>query len=182
MIELRRILKRVGVTALYVTHDQQEAFAVADRVVVMNAGLFEQIGTPQAVYARPATPFVARFLGLTNLLTVHNLTADGEVITALGRFRLEHPPVHAPACLLIRPEIEAQHLTAPGEAGSVQGRVSAVSFRGSDYHLELVATGQGDQAHTLDFILPTRHRGHLHVPAVGEAITIGIEPGQLLLL
>ena len=69
MNQLRAILKDVGVTALYVTHDQQEAFAVADRVVVMNRGRIEQIGPPEQVYARPASAFVARFMGLDNLLS-----------------------------------------------------------------------------------------------------------------
>lgn len=55
-------------TAVYVTHDQTEAFAVADRLAVMNAGRIEQLGAPPAVYERPATPFVARFLGFENLL------------------------------------------------------------------------------------------------------------------
>ena len=68
MIELRRILKAAHLTAIYVTHDQAEAFAVADRVAVMNAGRIEQIDTPAAVYAQPASEFVARFLGMPNLI------------------------------------------------------------------------------------------------------------------
>ncbi|MCX6027958.1 MAG: ABC transporter ATP-binding protein [Chloroflexi bacterium] len=84
MNELRVILKGVGVTALYVTHDQEEAFAVADRVLIMRArleagegGRVEQEGTPQAVYRRPATGYVARFLGFRNLL-------EGRVSGELG--------------------------------------------------------------------------------------------------
>ncbi|PKO21192.1 MAG: iron ABC transporter ATP-binding protein [Chloroflexi bacterium HGW-Chloroflexi-1] len=85
MNELRIILKRVGVTALYVTHDQEEAFAIADRVLIMRArlemgegGHIEQAGTPQAVYRHPATPYVAQFLGFRNLL-------EGVVIGAEAR-------------------------------------------------------------------------------------------------
>src|SRR5690606_14441447 len=66
--ELRRILKEMGVTALYVTHDQDEAMALGDRMVIMQRGRIEQVGTPTAVYTHPATPFVARFLGFTNLI------------------------------------------------------------------------------------------------------------------
>jgi ABC-type Fe3+/spermidine/putrescine transport system ATPase subunit len=86
MTELRLILKRVGVTALYVTHDQQEAFAVADRIVVMQRGSVEQIGAPQAIHDRPASEFVARFLGFHNLLpaTVSPPGEDGP-----GRVRVE---------------------------------------------------------------------------------------------
>src|SRR5512139_2624379 len=69
MIELRRILKAAHLTSLYVTHDQSEAFAVADRVAVMNAGRVEQIDTPSNLYAQPATDFVARFLGMPNLIS-----------------------------------------------------------------------------------------------------------------
>jgi len=66
--ELRGILRQVGQTAIYVTHDQEEAFALADRVLIMHQGHIVQAGTPEAVYRRPADEFVARFLGLTNLL------------------------------------------------------------------------------------------------------------------
>jgi ABC-type Fe3+/spermidine/putrescine transport system ATPase subunit len=66
--DLREIIKRVGLTALYVTHDQHEAFAIADRIALMNAGQFEQVGAPAAVYQRPKTAFAARFLGLNNIV------------------------------------------------------------------------------------------------------------------
>ncbi|RME43427.1 MAG: ABC transporter ATP-binding protein, partial [Chloroflexi bacterium] len=68
MVELRHILKNVGLTSLYVTHDQEEAFALADRVLIMQEGRIVQRGTPEEVYRRPAIPFVAQFLGLTNLI------------------------------------------------------------------------------------------------------------------
>lgn len=66
--DLRKIIKRVGLTALYVTHDQHEAFAIADRIALMNAGQFEQVGAPADVYQRPKTAFAARFLGLNNIV------------------------------------------------------------------------------------------------------------------
>jgi ABC-type Fe3+/spermidine/putrescine transport system ATPase subunit len=67
-IELKRIQERVGITFVYVTHDQEEALAMSDRVAVMNRGRIEQLGLPQEIYDRPATPFVARFIGETNFL------------------------------------------------------------------------------------------------------------------
>ena len=66
--EIRRVQLEVGTTTLFVTHDQEEALAVADRVGVMRAGRLEQLGAPERVYSRPATPFVAEFVGLTNKL------------------------------------------------------------------------------------------------------------------
>ncbi|MEZ4617081.1 MAG: ABC transporter ATP-binding protein [Caldilineaceae bacterium] len=113
--ELRTILKQVDATALYVTHDQQEAFAVADRLVVMRAGRIEQIGTPQAIYQTPANTFVARFLGLSNLVPVAvNKAVSGQLQTPFGNWslvadgenRLNHAAFDATAklCLLIRPD------------------------------------------------------------------------------
>ena len=66
--EIRRLQKSLGITALYVTHDQEEAMSISDRIAVMRAGQVEQLGAPWEIYQRPATPFVARFMGTTNLL------------------------------------------------------------------------------------------------------------------
>ncbi len=68
MLELPELLAELQQTAIYVTHDQEEAFAVADRVLVLNRGRLEQLDTPEAMFRRPASPFVARFLGLDNLI------------------------------------------------------------------------------------------------------------------
>src|SRR5512145_1648316 len=110
MIEVRRILKSARLTSIYVTHDQAEAFAVADRVAIMNAGRIEQIGTPVEVYARPASEFVARFLGLPNLIagTVISCAANVAVIrTALGHLHVTTDRTFKPQqaiTLLIRPD------------------------------------------------------------------------------
>src|SRR4029453_7633259 len=88
--DLRAILKRVGVTSIYVTHDQAEAFAIADWLVLMNAGLIEQQGPPEQVYRQPATRFAARFLGLSNLVDARVLGREGSALlfeTPLGRMR-----------------------------------------------------------------------------------------------
>lgn len=78
-IELREIQQRLGVTAVYVTHDQSEAMALSDRIIVMNRGAIEQVGTPEQIYRRPATRFVAEFVGTTNFLNgrVSGTTAGG---------------------------------------------------------------------------------------------------------
>jgi ABC-type Fe3+/spermidine/putrescine transport system ATPase subunit len=183
MIELRRILKQVGVTGLYVTHDQQEAFAISDRVVVMNAGCFEQVGAPEEVYARPATAFVARFLGLTNLIPARVMAdAPYQVQTPLGSFTLERAAPAGEHLLLIRPEIERHNLGQPADGGEITGRLAAISFRGSDYHLDIIVPGNDNRGYPLDFVLPTRHRGRLHLPTIEEKIQLGINASQLMLL
>ncbi len=90
-VELRRLLRDLGMTAIFVTHDQEEALALSDRIAVMNAGRIEQFDTSQAIYARPATPFVLDFVGQSTVLHGTVSVADGNALTidtALG-------PVHA---------------------------------------------------------------------------------------
>ncbi|CAG0932874.1 partial sulfate transport system ATP-binding protein, partial [Planctomycetaceae bacterium] len=146
MIEVRRILKSARLTAIYVTHDQAEAFAVADRVVIMNAGRIEQIGTPVEVYARPASEFVARFLGLPNLIdgTVISQAANVAVIrTPLGHLHVTTDRTFKPQqaiTLLIRPDaavidpnpFDAEHewFAETPQANVLEGELIDVAFRG----------------------------------------------------
>jgi putative spermidine/putrescine transport system ATP-binding protein len=122
--EIKRIQTEVGTTALFVTHDQEEALAVADRVGVMRAGRLEQLGTPADVYLKPATPFVADFVGLSNRLPGR---LDGDGVVVLGtRLPLVSPAAHGPdVTALVRPEsVEV----VPDTDGP--GRVLTVSFLG----------------------------------------------------
>jgi ABC-type Fe3+/spermidine/putrescine transport system ATPase subunit len=131
--ELRSILKRLGQTTLYVTHDQEEAFTLADRVIIMNAGSIEQAGEPQEIYANPNSVFVARFLGLNNLLKGTVLRTGGEILirTAIGEFTLpdslrENLP-DGECTLLVRPERARLNGSGPLRlAGILRER----SFRG----------------------------------------------------
>jgi ABC-type Fe3+/spermidine/putrescine transport system ATPase subunit len=79
--ELRALLKRLGMTAVFVTHDQEEAFALSDRIAVLNRGELQQLGTPEELYARPANPFVAGFLGRANFLPATVVTMDGDALS-----------------------------------------------------------------------------------------------------
>jgi ABC-type Fe3+/spermidine/putrescine transport system ATPase subunit len=110
-VELKQIQRQVGTSFVYVTHDQQEALAMSDRIVVMNAGLIEQIGSSEEVYERPATRFVASFLGTSNLLEgVMAETHNGyvHVDTAVGLLTAERPAMlpaaGAPVAVAVRPE------------------------------------------------------------------------------
>lgn len=192
MVELRSILTRVGVTALYVTHDQEEAFALADRVVVMNRGRIEQVGRPEAVYTHPASPFVARFLGFRNLIPATlEQPGNGRLRTPLGE--LPAPPDAAGRAagsytLLIRPE--AARWPGQGELpGSfrLEGKLTRRSFRGSHYGIELeVAGSQGMER--LHFELPAYSLSSdggepvLRLPDPGASIELAIHPGLMTLL
>jgi len=179
MNELRAILKRVGVTAITVTHDQQEAFALADRIVVMESGRALQIGRPEEVYRRPATPAVARFLGLTNLLEGHVIqTTPLTVETAIGVFPLDHHPspitrYPPPVTVLIHPEAAS---TCPtGGAALVEGTLTGRSFRGGHYQVE-VAHPAGPR---LTFAL---RAAPFELPPIGQPIQLYLDPNAITLL
>ncbi len=127
--EIRRVQLEVGTTTLFVTHDQEEALAIADRVGVMRAGRLDQLGRPMDVYARPATAFVAEFVGLTNRLP--GAVRGGEVEIRGQRLPLVRPESpDGPAVALVRPE--AVSLVADGgAAGPLVGTVIATAFLGA---------------------------------------------------
>ncbi len=149
--EIRILQRDGGITAIVVTHDQGEAMAMADRLVVMRDGRVEQVGRQEDLYERPATPFVAGFIGQSNL--VHGrldaaslLTDGGDRIALAGRYRTAER-----ACLAIRPE--SIRIT-PGSAGRGQGTVKLCSYLGAvlehvvrlDSGLDLIVRGPGAEA------------------------------------
>jgi putative spermidine/putrescine transport system ATP-binding protein len=139
--ELRAIQQRTGATTLLVTHDQAEAMALSDRIVVMNHGRAEQVASPQDAYARPASPFVAQFLGRTNVLkgTVQN--TDGRSILRVGDacWTLAQPCCDSPVMISVRPERIA--FAASGGTG-LPGRVRDCVFQGHEW-LHRVETACG---------------------------------------
>jgi ABC-type Fe3+/spermidine/putrescine transport system ATPase subunit len=178
MTELCDILTEVGVTALYVTHDQAEAFAIADRAVVMNTGRVEQIGPPEMIYRCPATPFVAHFLGLTNL--AQGLILDhGLVASAWGDVRVDTGDhvVGEKVNVLIRPEAAKFAAEDPlmGKGNVIRGKLTMRSFRGGRYRVRV----QPDTGPPLDFELAAI--GELPVRP-GSRVTIELDPGGIALL
>ena len=128
--EIRRVQLEVGITTLFVTHDQEEALAIADRVGVMQSGRLEQIGPPTAIYGRPATPFVAEFVGLTNRLS--GVVRGGSVEVRGTRIPLVQPDVpDGPAVALIRPEAVTLTSSADTSTGQLVGTVIATAFLGA---------------------------------------------------
>ena len=175
MDELPAILHQAGVTVISVTHDQEEAFAISDRVALMRAGRVVQIGTPQALYRQPGSRWVARFLGLTNLLDAE-IVAPGRVSTAIGALdvqssALEEWEVGSVAQLLIRPEAARVSESGPNW---VSLKVTGCSFRGMHWHVD----GRHGSGAELSFIFP----GGVDVPLVGETIGLSLDPQALMLL
>ena len=182
MVDLRTILKQVGtvlgqpegITAVYVTHDQAEAFAIADRVVVMNAGQIEQEGRPTDLYRQPRTPFVARFLGMENIID-GQITALNPPIaqTTLGLLQLNAIPdlqLNQTITVLIRPE--AAQLGEDG-VNIVNGRLQTISFRGR-YQQAIVQVGE--TALKLEFDTAVA------LPDLGTNITFTLDPATILRL
>lgn len=155
--EIRRIQTDLGITTLFVTHDQDEALAVADRVAVMRAGNIEQVGTPEDLYARPASPFVADFVGLSN--RVPGVVRDGFVHVYGTRLPLvDSSQADGDVWVFLRPE------DVEFADDGVSGVVSTSSFLGS-----LRRTGVRLDDGTILF---TQHNVHLR-PAVGEQVHLG---------
>jgi sulfate transport system ATP-binding protein len=144
--ELRRWLRRlhdeIHVTSVFVTHDQEEAFEVADRVVLMNAGRIEQVGTPAQVFEEPASPFVMRFLGAVNVFRGRVDAGRAYV----GDLEFSAPAAvdeRAPAHVFVRPhELEISRAPAPG---SFPARVVRVVTLGSAVRVELAAPPYGER-------------------------------------
>ena len=138
--EIRRLQQQLGVTTIMVTHDQEEALSMADRIVVMNHGVIEQIGSPHDIYERPATPFVADFVGKVNVLPA---VALGGGRFRAGRLELQcagdcgdHAP-GTPVRLYLRPEDRVVEGALDGAPNRVRGRVSKVEFLGSSCMAEV---------------------------------------------
>jgi ABC-type Fe3+/spermidine/putrescine transport system ATPase subunit len=167
MLELPRILRGTEQTALYVTHDQEEAFAIADRVIVMRAGREVRIGTPEEIYRQPRTPFVARFLGLDNLLDGRAVLrgSGSEVGTALGKLAIPMP-IEGDVILLLRPEkVEL----GAGDGVSIEGEVVETSFRGGSQRVVL-RTGRLE----LSFDFPSSTQ----LPTAGGRIELHFDPAE----
>ncbi|HYS30599.1 MAG TPA: ABC transporter ATP-binding protein [Candidatus Limnocylindria bacterium] len=170
--EIRRVQLEVGITTLFVTHDQEEALAIADRVGVMNAGRIEQLGPPVEVYSRPATPFVASFVGLTNRLA--GVVRGGAVDVRGTRLPLVQPEApDGPAVALVRPE--AVTLTTDGQlaSGPLVGIVIATAFLGATSR---VTVDLGDV--TVLAQLPTSEASAL---TAGTRVRLALRPDPVLI-
>ncbi|MCK2041733.1 ABC transporter ATP-binding protein [Chromohalobacter salexigens] len=170
-VELLRVQKRLGMTFVFVTHDQQEAMVMSDRIAVLNGGTIQQVGAPREVYERPVNAFVARFMGHDNLYTISARKSD-RLITALGELTAED--AGNGELLLIRPE------TLDLLPGAVEGpnhltaTVAERLYRGSHAEFRLAIGNTTLQA-------TVNNRGR-HLPEVGETVTVAVAPEDLVTL
>ncbi len=142
-LEIRRIQQTMGITTIYVTHDQEEALLISDRVVVMSQGCMEQVGTPANIYNFPASEFVAQFVGQLNMAPVTKIDLHNHTCILAGQVvRFEHSPerkVSESPRLAIRPE-ELQIGTGEGR-NALKGRVESVFFLGAVVRLRVDVGG-----------------------------------------
>ena len=154
-LEIQKLHRELGITSLFVTHDQVEAMTLAQRMIVMNAGRMEQFGTPEEVYTRPATTFVASFIGSPPMNLLHG-QADGSRFTTDGQtLPLPHAAPRAGELMLgLRPNMRA----GPTVAGHLGLQVDVVEMLGAE---RLVYGRLGDST------IHRAHRRHLAAPAAG---------------
>ncbi|MEV0617757.1 ABC transporter ATP-binding protein [Nonomuraea sp. NPDC050404] len=173
-VELRAIQRRIGTTMVFVTHDQEEALALSDRVAVMNGGRIEQLGTPDEVYRRPATRFVAQFIGAANVLegtvTAGGLDLGGGLVVGGLPGLVEGER----AVVAIRPERIRLSEAGAGTAGTVGYR----AFAGDAWHVEVrLADGR-----MLSVQLPDTGAGAADPPGAGTSVVASWDPADVIVL
>ena len=174
--EIRRIQRTLGVTVVYVTHDQQEAMAMSDRVAVFNAGRIQQVAPPEVLYEEPLRPFVATFIGDNNLLPGRVVAADGDSCeVAVGdavvkAFLVAPLAVGAEVVLAIRPERVALAPVAGTYSNEFDARIDDIVFLGDHLRLRVTVCGHDDFVVKIPNIV-----GHGAVLA-GDRVRIGWTP------
>ncbi len=177
--EIKRIHAETGVTIIYVTHDQEEALRLSDRIVLFNHGGIEQIGTGEDLYQRPASAFAAGFIGNSNFIDIELLAHRGDLgqvrcpdgstfagVPLMGRTRTQTPQI------MLRPE----HIRLSAAAEGIEGHVTDAAFLG-DVMAHTVLTGWGQE-----IMVRTPRRMFVDAPAgVGDAVRLGFAPADAFL-
>jgi spermidine/putrescine transport system ATP-binding protein len=175
-LELKRIQEEIGITFIYVTHDQEEAMTMSDRLAVMRAGRIEQIGAPEETYERPATEFVASFLGASNLIQAARAETSGTVTLADGTAvkvpaeRLESAGAHLK--IGVRPEkiLIARNGSAGADWNTLEGRLVVRTFVGVSNQY----TVEGPAGETLTVY--EQNVGDADAPSAGERVRLAWRP------
>src|SRR5829696_9575516 len=168
--ELRALQRKLGLTAVYVTHDQEEANAIADRIAVIDQGRIQQIGPPADLYDRPSNGFVATFLGSANLID-GQIEADGRFVGADGLSLAGMAAPTGPACISIRPQDVVVARAGEGIAATVAEREFLGGF--TRYRMQV-------RSHVI--VVDVAHRRGAAPHAVGSRVGLAIDPRQVSLL
>ena len=171
--ELREILKNASQTALYVTHDQEEAFSIADRIVILGDQKIAQVGTAREIYFHPKSPYVAKFLGMTNLLdgTARPVENGSEINTKLGTWIIKRT-FQGPGVVLIRPDMIHLNENEGQNESRITGKLISSIFSGVSHQIRI----QVEDVY-LRFNLASQDIG---IPSPGESITFGFEPEEAI--
>jgi putative spermidine/putrescine transport system ATP-binding protein len=159
-IEIKRLHRQTGATILFVTHDQDEALALSDRICLMNAGRVEQVGTPQEMYEQPKTLLAADFIGISNVLRGKVGHEGNTLNTADGPVPISRSKSHIDAALVVRPE----HMVLSDGPGLLRGRVAEAVYAGSETRI-IVVLGSGN-------ILTIRRSHGSRNPPIGAIVTV----------
>ena len=177
--EIRRLQRSLNMTSVYVTHDQEEALSISDRVVVMNLGEMEQEGTPQEIYAHPESQFVAGFIGKVNALPAEVVRVDRDEVTAsfgATSFTVYRPnipiTVGQRVSLLIRPE--SVDLSAEPDGAAPKGRIAQVTYLGEKVEYDIECGGAQIKSVSFD---PARHG----MFAQGQDVYLHMQGGSMAL-
>ncbi len=177
--EIKALQRQLGVTTIMVTHDQEEALSVADRIVVMNHGAIEQVGTPMEVYREPATPFVADFVGRINAVAATRC-GDGRLRIGTTEFQgnglAGHGSTGEPVTVYLRPEDVLARPIAPGEPNVFEACIERIEFLGS-YCLVTVA-GAALAGERLDVVLSLNFLAEQQLQ-VGSCLPLKLLPERL---
>ena len=174
--EIRKIQQKVGITAIYVTHDQSEAMSISDKIIIMSKGKVEQIGTPREIYYHPTSKFVADFIGEANFLEAQVRSADGEkamISVAGGEFEVNnfaHAKAGETATLVLRPEG-----VSLSEKGLLEGTVTLSTFMGAYQYYQMIV---GDIEIQITDYNPVNRR----IYEVGEKAYLDFDPKGLYIL
>jgi len=178
--EIRAIQRQLGITTVYVTHDQEEALSLSDRVVVMNDGRIEQIGSPSEIYNFPATSFVASFVGTLNLLAARVVDPSAGRLAVEGQeIRAAKPISGARSGEIVSVALRPESISleeGPEGTNRLRGPVVDVSFLGSIVRLR-IRLGDGPTVS-----LDTFNDPNLTLPPIGEAVTVSFPPEASLVL
>ena len=178
--ELRQLQKKLGITTVYVTHDQEEALVMSDRIAVMDKGEFVQVGSPMEIYLRPKTPFVAEFMGQSNVLpgtVIRHGEKEATVETVIGPLNvmMSDPSSKEKLLIVVRPEhikISKNTIDKEGIPNSFEGKMNTVIFAGK----------------ALDCVIEVeRHALSVQVPSqtmfqVGDRVRVFLPPENCIVL